>query len=720
MRLNELLTRLDGVKRTGRGYVARCPSHEDRSPSLSIGEGTDGTILIKCFAGCGLTDITGALGLKPRDLFPPRGNGQARQAWTAADADLALERRGIRRSTVEKFGISADIGRQAWRIPVGSGFKMKRFATDGRGPKYWWDGGKPKQGAELYGLDQLPCGVVHVWLVEGEPDVWIAWQAGLAAVSFTGGAETVPRDALAALAKAGIAAVTICYDRDDAGEAGARTAASMLAAEGIETEVRSLPHNLPPGSDITDLYNHLGRDDDTFCATLASADVVPPDEQAVARPERQLYEVDDFSAYMPEHRYIYHPTRMLWPAASVNAGVRLQRDLDEHGQPRSEDGRPLLIPATKWLDRHRSVEQMTWSPGDPLIIRDRLIDQGGWVSREGASVFNLYRAPTIEPGDPEAAGPWLEHIRKLFPEECDHIVLWLAHRVQRPDQKVNHALVLQGGQGTGKDTIIQGVLPAVGTWNCAEVSPHQLMGRFNGFLKCVILRVSEARDLGDTNRYHFYESMKTYVAAPPTALRVDEKNVREYMIPNVCGVVLTSNHVDGLYLPPDDRRHFVASTDKTKEGFSEGYWQALYGWYETGDGYRHVAAYLGSLDIAGFNPTAPPPKTRGFWQVVDAGRSPEDAEMADALDALDWPPAVTLDMIAAHADEDFAVWLRDRRNRRQIPHRMASAGYVPLRNEGAKDGNWKVGRRRRRIYTRQELPIRDQHAAATSLMRGGR
>jgi hypothetical protein len=50
-------------------YVARCPGHEDRSPSLSVGEGVDGRALLHCFAGCTAADIVAALGLHMQDLF---------------------------------------------------------------------------------------------------------------------------------------------------------------------------------------------------------------------------------------------------------------------------------------------------------------------------------------------------------------------------------------------------------------------------------------------------------------------------------------------------------------------------------------------------------------------------------------------------------------------------------------------------------------------------
>ena len=86
---------------------------------------------------------------------------------------------------------------------------------------------------------------------------------------------------------------------------------------------------------------------------------------------------------------------------------------------------------------------------------------------------------------------------------------WLAHRVQRPAEKINHALVLGGAQGIGKDTLLEPVKHAVGPWNFQEVSPTHLLGRFNGFVKSVILRVSEARDLGEIDRFSFYDHTKS-------------------------------------------------------------------------------------------------------------------------------------------------------------------------------------------------------------------
>jgi hypothetical protein len=69
MTVEEIISRLQ-AKRSGQGWQARCPAHDDRTPSLAINEGADGRVLLHCHAGCSTDSILGVLGLTHRDLFP--------------------------------------------------------------------------------------------------------------------------------------------------------------------------------------------------------------------------------------------------------------------------------------------------------------------------------------------------------------------------------------------------------------------------------------------------------------------------------------------------------------------------------------------------------------------------------------------------------------------------------------------------------------------------
>lgn len=92
-----LLARLDKAKRTGQGrWIACCPAHQDKHPSLSIRETDDGTILLKCWAGCGAADVVAAIGMTLADLFPNRPDDyhhkpiKKGQRWIPRDVIEAL------------------------------------------------------------------------------------------------------------------------------------------------------------------------------------------------------------------------------------------------------------------------------------------------------------------------------------------------------------------------------------------------------------------------------------------------------------------------------------------------------------------------------------------------------------------------------------------------------------------------------------------------------
>ena len=100
--LEKVLGRLDKVKQAGPNkWKACCPAHNDKTPSLGICEAADGKVLLHCWAGCSATDITAAIGLELRDLFPGehqarRGPSKAAQQFEATIISIALSnmRRG--------------------------------------------------------------------------------------------------------------------------------------------------------------------------------------------------------------------------------------------------------------------------------------------------------------------------------------------------------------------------------------------------------------------------------------------------------------------------------------------------------------------------------------------------------------------------------------------------------------------------------------------------
>ena len=129
---------------------------------------------------------------------------------------------------------------------------------------------------------------------------------------------------------------------------------------------------------------------------------------------------------------------------------------------------------------------------------------------------------------------------------------------------------------------------------------------------------------------------------------------------------------------------------------------------------------LRRLDLAGFDPKAPPPQTQAFWAIVQTGEAPESGELRDVLDHLGNPAAVTVARIVDAADflrlADLADELKDRKGRRAVPHKLERVDYVPVRNPDADDGLFKIGKRRQTVYASDTLRrLAEQVRAARAL-----
>jgi hypothetical protein len=267
--LDRLLGRLDGVRQTRTGYIARCPSHADRDPSLSITEADDGRVLVKCFAACTAAGIVAAVGLTMADLFPGRSAGSApapkqrarrkngdpggqgdgggtphpetdSNARTAPPTGLTLgqyaEAKKLDPAFLWRLGVAEFYldRTPAVRIPYSDGagnIVAVRFRLALTGPdRFRWKNGSK---ACLYGLNRLADARAagHVVLVEGESDAHTLWFHNFPAVGLPG-ANTWREEWAAHLD--GIPVVYIVIEADTGGEAVRR----WLAASSIRDRAR--------------------------------------------------------------------------------------------------------------------------------------------------------------------------------------------------------------------------------------------------------------------------------------------------------------------------------------------------------------------------------------------------------------------------------------------------------------------------------------------------
>jgi len=277
--VGRLLDLLDGVRRSGEGWSARCPAHQDRHASLSVGEGADGQTLLHCHAGCTPGAVVSALGLTLSDLFvldgersepSPRrswlGSAERRRQLAASEEDIArwrdaltgealvrLERlRGWTPDAVAGLELGWDGDRIVFPIRDAEGvlvgvqrYEPDRSGRDG-GPKMVADVGSRR---ELFPPpEKQPVDGGWLFVVEGEPDALRARSLGLAAISVPGVHGWRPEWRTRFAGRR----VVIVSDCDRPGREAARRVASDLAGVAADVRVLDLRPDADDGFDLSD------------------------------------------------------------------------------------------------------------------------------------------------------------------------------------------------------------------------------------------------------------------------------------------------------------------------------------------------------------------------------------------------------------------------------------------------------------------------------------
>ena len=211
--------------------------------------------------------------------------------------------------------------------------------------------------------------------------------------------------------------------------------------------------------------------------------------------------------------------------------------------------------------------------------------------------------------------------------------------MQNPGQKVNHALVLLGKyHGSGKDTYFKPFIAAVGDATCRPFQATRWAAISTAITRSHICCINE---MPHAHKRDIYEDMKPLLASPPELLRINEKRVPEYWIPNIINVMSTTNEPGAIALADDDRRFDVIQTrpavalsgDELADRLKRAeYFTPLHRWLDAG-GNGAVFGWLLRRDVSAFNPHQSPPRTQAKIEMTRAGARP----------GVDW----AMDLVAA-------------------------------------------------------------------------
>ena len=415
----------------------------------------------------------------------------------------------------------------------------------------------------------------------------------------------------------------------------------------------------------------------------------------MATQEEIMQQIDEMEAQGPKQyvidEFVYDASKEIYwniedlscySAKSINALIPRSAWETDLVPGRNNSVRQVQIkPATSIArrDSGHCVECSAWWPGKDRIVNDVLVTSEGEKYMKGRRLLNTYQAPVHRiQGNPAMATHWVEHIKKLWPEDTELLLDYFAHTVQHPDIKINFGLVLVGAPGIGKDLALNPVRAAIGNHNCQEISPDAVASSFNGYVKSVLLVINEARPTdSDFKATDFYERLKPVLAAPPDWLLCNGKYKEQEHVRNLTRVVITTNDPLALFVPEDDRRlHFANSRLPTTWEDSD-YFYSLVKFYEAG-GNAHVHSFLAARDISKFDPKRKPAPNAAHRAATASWNQSVHDPLADVLDELGWPDVffggelLGTEVAGFDHKDDMKLLLR---SSRKIAVRMNSLGY---------------------------------------------
>lgn len=295
------------------------------------------------------------------------------------------------------------------------------------------------------------------------------------------------------------------------------------------------------------------------------------------------------------------------------------------------------------------------------------------VHRDGAVLWNIWRDPGVSlPNEAtrEDVERWLEHLNYLYPNQTEqnHILNWMASTLQRPQCKINHALLIAGTSRVGKDMLLNPLRYGLGSANVCEPPAGELKESFTDYLhhsKLVIFQ-----EIQTFEGLNLENKLKPMLAAPPDMLRVRLFGRGFYETPNIVQAIFMSNYKDALHISEGDGRYFAVWTDATP--MDKEYYNDLARWLE-GGGNGLVVRWLLDRDIGGFNPKQPAPLTRFKSELIGTSKSPLKHQIEDMIAAGDFP--FNVDCVRSI---DVAKAMRDKYSAKSIGIVLGELGCLPM------------------------------------------
>lgn len=288
---------------------------------------------------------------------------------------------------------------------------------------------------------------------------------------------------------------------------------------------------------------------------------------------------------------------------------------------------------------------------------------------EGA--YNLWQGFSVEPDPTASCSVFLKHLREVFcdgnSEYYDYLLKWLAHCIQKPEDKPGVAVVAKGRKGVGKDTVFEYFGELFRHHYITIANKDQLVGKFNQHQeKCLLLHVQEGFWAGDKRD----EGALKYLITSPSVM-IEPKGMNAFPVKSVLRLFISSNEKWVVPATEDERRFFVLNVPDKRKG-DYAHFTALRA-EMAGKGPAALLHLLLNLDISKFQVREVPDteglaeqKVQGFknveawWFNALQTGSIHAAEKENTIHFDVWTHS-NIRMDSTDFKDSYARWMRTRR-----------------------------------------------------------
>ena len=355
-----------------------------------------------------------------------------------------------------------------------------------------------------------------------------------------------------------------------------------------------------------------------------------PDEAAkiVAEVEqRELGRVQkadwfkEFAYVLPDDGYFSMTTRQELTRRGFDAIYRGVACKTIHGDKKAKVSASIAFDESRQEKGARVLNGIAYAPGESVLIE-----------RNGDAFGNRWK-DARQAGAAGDITPWLDHCEALVPdpEQREHIFNVMAFKMQSPAVKINHAILMGGAPGCGKDTLWAPFIWSVcgpGLHNYALVDAERIESQWGYQYESEIFVLNELKEPEARERRALANKLKPIIAAPPDVISVNRKGLAPYDASNRLLVIAFTNDYAPISIESDDRRWFCVWSHAPKMDDGRGIWN----WYKAG-GYEACAAWLRARDVAAFNPAAPAPLTDFKQSMIESSLSPAEAAIMRLIEA---------------------------------------------------------------------------------------